>query len=160
MNDLQVSQPKELVKKSYSYEPSQELRRFVEALLSEEVKGNKVKAESISHVARQRFYWNYKKHPEFREWFAEQCDLFLGNYEPVAGYALVGAMLKNDVQAIRTYYELRGKLKHIVKNEGPIVEVKIPPAINFISVKVENDRAIEHRDSGTLPRSIEAESSV
>ena len=142
-------------KKSHKYEPPEDLRRFVEVLLSEEVKGNKVKAESITHVSRGKFYWHYRKHSEFREWISDQCDLLLGRYEGIAVFSLLGALLKNDVQAIRTYYELRGKLKHIVKNESAMVEVKVPTVINFIAVyrdKDGNDRviepgSIEHRDS-------------
>ena len=72
--------------------------------------------------------------------------MLLGSYEPIAGYSLIGALLKNDVQAIRTYYELRGKLKHIVKNEGETIEARAPTAVNFIAVyrnKDGNDRVID-----------------
>lgn len=93
------------------YEVPIDLRMFVEALLSEEVKGNKVKAEEKSGVNRQNFYNHYKKYPEFRRWYSEQCDHILGMNEAIPPVALLSQIIKGDTQAIRTYYEIIGKLK-------------------------------------------------
>ena len=105
--------------KSYSYQPSVPLRQFVQALLSDDVSGNKSKAEMVSGVRRQRFYQNMTK-PEFRQWFNEQCDkVLLINQATVTG-SLLSMATKGDVTAIRTYYELIGKLKNKQEHSGKI----------------------------------------
>ncbi len=158
--------------KPCEYTPPQNMRTFVQVLLSEEVKGNKSKAESICKVNRQLFDYHYKKHPEFRAWVSEQCDLLLGKYEVIAGYSLIGALLKNDVMAIRTYYELAGKLKHIMKHEGDIPEGRVPRVVNYIAVHVNNIKEAEQKainanngsngysDLACLPGSITEESKI
>jgi hypothetical protein len=105
--------------KSYNYQPSVPLRQFVQALLSDDVSGNKSKAEKITGVRRQRFYQNMAK-AEFRQWFNEQCDkVLLINQATVAG-SLLSMATKGDVTAIRTYYELIGKLKNKLEHSGKI----------------------------------------
>src|SRR3990167_11539359 len=54
-----------------SYVPCIELRRFVQTLLSEEVRGNKLEAERVSGVNRGRFYKAMWYDPQFRQWFSE-----------------------------------------------------------------------------------------
>lgn len=97
---------------SHDYLPSLELRQFVHILLSEEVKGNKAEAARRTGCDVGRFYYAFRMSPEFRAWFSEQCDLFLGKNEAIPAYSLLNQIVKGDVQAIRAYYELRGKLKH------------------------------------------------
>ena len=66
------------------YTPPQNMRRFVEALLSEEVKWNKTaaericKANGIKAATRQVFEYYFKKYPVFRRYVSDQCDLLLG----------------------------------------------------------------------------------
>lgn len=89
----------------------------MEVLLSEDVKWNKTaaericKANGIKAATRQVYEYYFKKHPEFRKYVSEQCDLLLGRYEGIACYALLGGMMKHDMQAVRLFYELRGKIK-------------------------------------------------
>ena len=100
-----------------SYQPSFALRQFVQALLSGEVGGNKTKAEMVSGVRRQRFYNNMAK-PEFRNWFNAQCDKVLLVNQARVTSALMSSIVKGDVSAIRTYYELIGKLKNKLERSG------------------------------------------
>ncbi len=105
--------------KSNEYQPSVALRQFVQALLSEEVAGNKTRAEAASGVRRQRFYKNLTN-PEFRIWFSRQCDeVLLINQASVAS-SLLSMATKGDVSAIRTYYELIGKLKNKLEHSGKV----------------------------------------
>lgn len=104
---------------SDKYIPPIEMRHFVQALLSEQVKGNKTEAERRTGVSRGRFYYYFEK-PEFRKWFSGQCDLIFGRNEAIPPYALMNAIIQGDVQAIRTFYELRGKLKHQLEHSGKI----------------------------------------
>ena len=96
--------------KLYEYIPTMEMRRFVQTLLSEEVKGNKTEAERRTGVRRQLFYWHFNRSAEFRKWFSEQCEKFLSINETIPSYMLMRKILDGDVQAIRTYYELKSKL--------------------------------------------------
>lgn len=106
--------------KNNTYTPTIEMRLFVQTLLSEEVKGNKTEAERRTGVRREVFYYYFKRHPEFRKWFSEQCDAFLGINEAIPSYMLMKKILEGDVQAIRTYYELRSKLKQHLEHSGEI----------------------------------------
>jgi len=73
----------------------------------------------VSGVRRQRFYDNMAK-LEFRQWFNDQCDkVLLINQASVAG-SLLSMATKGDVSAIRTYYELIGKLKNKIEHSGKI----------------------------------------
>jgi hypothetical protein len=105
-----------------NYKLTISVRKFVKALLSEEVKGNKVEAEKKSGVGRHVFYDHYKKYPEFREWYEKQCDEFLGISESAVATALIRKVKRGDTQAIKLYYELRGKIRH--GNNGAGTEIK------------------------------------
>lgn len=97
------------------YHPPLDMRKFVHVLLSEEVRGNKSEAERQSGVNRQRFYYYFNRYPKFRQWFSDQCDTFLGINEGIPSFMLMKKILSGDVQAIRTYYELRGKLRRQIE---------------------------------------------
>ncbi len=107
--------------KPYTYQPSVALRQFVQALLTDDVSGNKSKAETVSGVRRQRFYKNMKK-PEFRSWFSRQCDEALLVNQARVTSSLLSMATKGDVSAIRTYFELIGKLKSKLERSGEIKE--------------------------------------
>lgn len=104
----------------YEYIPPIELRRFVQTLLLEDVRGNKTEAERRTGVQKQRFYYYFETRPEFRKWFSEQCDKFLASYEALTVSALKNKILEGDVQAIRTYYELVKKIRHTFEHSGNI----------------------------------------
>lgn len=114
---------------SSEYIPPFSMRKFIEALISEEVKGNKTEAERRTGVKRERFYYYFNRYPEFRKWFSNQCDKVLGKNEAIPPYALMSAIIKGDVQAIRTYYELIGKLKH------QITDMKQETHLHFTNIK-------------------------
>jgi hypothetical protein len=168
MKSLQVTRPRELIKKTHTYQPPEDLGRFVQALMTEEVKGNKVKAAALTRVRREKFYYHYRKDPEFREWVSEQCDVFRSHYEPVVGFALMGAIMEKDVMAIRTYYELAGKLKHITKHEGEEPEGRVPRVVNYIAVHVNNVKELNagsigsdrHQDIASVPGSPAGEGAI
>jgi hypothetical protein len=95
----------------HPYQPPERVRRFVAALLTEESQGEKVKAEEISGVPRGNFYYHYKNNPDFREWFSNECTLFINTYEPSANSGLIAGLRRGDIQHIRTFFELKGKLR-------------------------------------------------
>ena len=104
------------------YIPTIDMRKYVNILLSEEVKGNKTEAARISGVDKGRFYYHFRRNKYFREWFAEQCDAFLGVNQAIPSYMLMKKVLDGDVQAIRTYYEIAGKIKQTVKGGDVNIE--------------------------------------
>ena len=112
-----------LADKIDKYEPPFEIRWFVQTLISEEVKGNKLEAEKRTGVSRGKFYYYFNKYPEFRKWFSEQCEIFLAKNEAIPSFMLMKKILDGDVQAIRTYYELAKKLRgyHEFKNQISII---------------------------------------
>lgn len=61
---------------SHDYLPSVELRRFVEVLLSDGVRGNKTEASKISGVRKELFYYHFKLKPEFRQWYSQQYNKY------------------------------------------------------------------------------------
>ena len=65
---------------SNAYAPPIEIMDFVKVLLSDEVRGNKVRAEELSGVDRGKFYYHWKK-SEFRKWYLEQCNQYLTSNE-------------------------------------------------------------------------------
>lgn len=112
--ELAVAEPQAAVPQrttADSYIPCVELRRFVQALLSPDVAGNKSEAQRISGVRRGRFYAAMYHEPAFRQWFSDECDRFLAGNEAVSSTALMRKIQRGDTVAIRTYYELRGKLR-------------------------------------------------
>lgn len=113
-----MSEPK-VVTIPDKYIPTVELRMFVETLLSPEVRGNKEEAERRCGVSRQKFYYHFQRHPEFREWYSQRCEDFLKNLEALAASKLISKVQAGELEAIKLYYELTGK----IKNKG--VDVKV-----------------------------------
>lgn len=96
------------------YIPPVEIRKFVQVLLSEEVKGNKEDAQRKTGVDKGKFYHQFKTNPKFREWYSNQCDeVLLRNGEAIAVNTLIDSMKRglNKLQAVRLFYELNGKIK-------------------------------------------------
>ena len=134
--------------KSYDYQPSAALRRYVQALLSDEVKGNKTLAEQVSGVRRQRFYYNMTK-PEFRQWFNDECNIVLLINRARVDFFLLSMIEKGNVVAMRTYYELIGVLKNKIERSGGVesqdtkLEVKVYPQYNTVYADVIPENADE-----------------
>ena len=138
----------EIATKSYDYQPSAALRRYVQALLSDEVKGNKTLAEQVSGVRRQRFYYNMTK-PEFRQWFNDECNIVLLINRARVDFFLLSMIEKGNVVAMRTYYELIGVLKNKIERSGGVesqdtkLEVKVYPQYNTVYADVIPENADE-----------------
>jgi hypothetical protein len=167
MKNLLDVKPRALVKaedkKVNDYQPSRELELFCQALVSEPVKGNKAGAERLTGINKFRFDHACRTNPEFREWYLKFCFDFLISHSAVPAYALLGKIMEKDVQAIRTFYEMTGQLKHVYKNESDVVEQKIPTVVNYIAVHVNSVKDSDpngHTDSAGVPGSIEAEQKV
>lgn len=111
---------KELKENLNKYQPPRDLELFCYALISIDVKGNKRKAQELSKVDKGKFYYAYKTSEEFRHWFSELCFSILAQNEAIPPHALLGAISNRDVQAIRTYYELIGKLKSKIEHSGRV----------------------------------------
>lgn len=94
------------------YLPTMKLRRFVQVLLSPEVLGNKEEAQRRTGVTKQLFYNAMKRHPRFKKWFSDQCDAWLAEQEATVSGCLMRNISRGSDQALRTYYQLRGKLKN------------------------------------------------
>jgi hypothetical protein len=125
--------------KSYTYTPPIELRIFVQALLSEEVRGNKVEAEKKTGVRRQIFYWHFKKSAEFRAWYTEQCTNYLASLEALVTSKLIGKIQVGNLDAIKVFYELIGKLK----KSGVVVKQSVSVGAN--GTFNGEDRALQRR---------------
>lgn len=99
--------------KQAEYIPPVPMRMFVEALVSEQVKGNVMDAERVSGVNRGRFYY-YMKKPEFRAWYLKLCDERFSRLTALAYSTLEQEMRRGDskVQAVKTYFEILGKIKN------------------------------------------------
>ena len=133
--------------KSTEYQQKQSMRIFVEVLLSSAVLGNKSLAERISGVKRQNFLWHMRVKPEFRIWFEAQCDRALMSRRANVDRYLLKQIVKGDISAIRTYYEMIGKLKNKIEHSGSVqggetnVNVNVYPqkTIVFQDVKPNGD---------------------
>lgn len=113
--DKQEKETGTSVTKSNKYVPNMKLRLFVQALFHESVKGDKTAAEKMSGVRREYYYYHLKKDPEFRQWYSDQCSLWLASLEVIISHALVRNILRGSSSDIKTYFQLRGKLKNDVQ---------------------------------------------
>lgn len=114
------------------------LKKFVQTMLTLSDTGNKLEAERLTGVDRNRFYWHYRHHQEFRDWYSNQCDLLVGSNESIASKKLIALVNAGDVTALRLYFELKGK---IGRNSSPI----------FIN----NNRVTNAGDDGRKPDAAE-----
>lgn len=97
--------------KSNEFTPRLKLRRFVQVLLTPSVMGNRDEAERVSGVRKGLFYYWMRYSEEFRAWYEEQCDRFLVENESAAVASLIRRVQEGDTQAIRLFFQLRGKLR-------------------------------------------------
>ena len=104
MTDKSITNP-------HDYMPTLKLRLFVQALFSDEIRGNRDKAERATGVRKQTFYYHLRKNPDFKKWFATYCSDFLSQNEDFVSAQLLKNIKNGSDQAIRTYYQLRGKLR-------------------------------------------------
>lgn len=134
-------------RKPDDFQPPEDIRRFCEALMSEEVKGSKTKAQDLTHVDRGRFYYFWSKSPhkfEFRRWFTDHCDDILGINEAIPPYALMSEVIKGNVEAIKTYYKLRGKLR-----ENPLIDQSQHTHITYAYIR--NADAVKEGSNAPTP---------
>ncbi len=96
---------------SNEYHPPQDLQRFVQVLLSEEVAGNKTEAERITGVQKEKFYYHLKRYPDFKEWVNEQRQEHRVRNAPLVDAQLIAAVKKGDVAAMKLWYMLGEELK-------------------------------------------------
>ncbi len=97
------------------YAPPLDVIKFAEALLSDEVRGSKVKAEESTGVDRGKFYYHWKK-PEFRQWYIERCSEYLSSNEAMVATTLMKQVRNGDMKAIELYYKLNGRLRDKVEH--------------------------------------------
>lgn len=145
-------------KKVVKYQPPRDLELYCYALVSQDVKGNKLEAERVSKVDKGKFYWAWKNHPEFRAWYMDLCFQILTNNSAIPAYALMGSVIDKDVQAIRTFYELTGQLKNKVEHSGEVKGGSPTLIVNVVSVGSDangrrKDIPSGHRDSELVPGS-------
>ena len=115
------------------YKPKRELEIFAHALISQDVKGNELAAERLTKISRHKFRWAMQTSRDFRLWYSDLCFSILAKNEAIPPYALLGAILDKDVQAIRTYYELTGRLNNKIEHSG-----RIEGERNIIIIRNEN----------------------
>jgi hypothetical protein len=120
-----MPRPPKLTEILKNYQPSKDLERFCQALILPDVKGNKSRASQLTNIDPGKFYYAYRTNSDFRLWFANLCFSVLGENAAIPPYALLGAIIDKDVQAIRTYYELTGKLKQHLDITGEIKFTKM-----------------------------------
>lgn len=134
-----------------AYEPPVALKRFCMALLSEQAMGNKEKAQEISGVDKGKFYYAFHRNDKFRTWYSEQCDKFVNSNEGLVSFALMREILRGEVPAIRTFYEIKRKINQPVNGKngahgGTLVQVivKFPEEVSAekaaSAVEVNTDR--------------------
>lgn len=129
-----------LAEKVDKYQPPRDLEIFCLALVHQDVKGNKLEAERLTKVSKSKFYYYYRTSEAFRHWYSELCFSILKLNEAIPPYALLGAVIERDVQAIRTYYELIGKLKGQAVNVNTQISTVVYPnrTLIFTDLKDEN----------------------
>lgn len=128
---------------SNAYEPKRDIKMFCYALVSEGVKGNKEAAERVSGVRKGKFYWLWRTEPRFRAWYHDLCLQILGTNAAIPPVALLGQIIRGDTQAIRTYYELIGKLKGntVNVNTGDTTIIQTPHAVIFSALAKEPEES-------------------
>lgn len=122
---------------SGEYVPTQVMRTFTKVLLQPELKGNKTAVERLTGIRRDRFNWNIKNNSQFRLWFEGQCDRTLMAIRPKVDAYLLKQVGDGVVPAMRTYYEVIGKIKNRVVNNSVSVDnsdttVNVYPQKNFV----------------------------
>lgn len=97
------------------YVPPIEMRRFVQVLLNEG-RGSVVETERSTKINRDKFWWRLRRakdKEQFQRWYIRQVDDFFASYEAVVAKALMCRISDQDVQAMRLYYEIRGRTKNV-----------------------------------------------
>lgn len=127
-----------------TYIPPVALRRFCMTLLSGECMGSKEKAMALSGIDKGKFYYAFRTSVDFRKWYSEQCDLFINSNEGLISSALLRACLQGEVSAIRTFYEMKQKIKQPVNSKNgnrPVVPSEP------ITIHLHYDHDSPHKDT-------------
>jgi hypothetical protein len=102
---------REIRQKFNDYQPNKDLERFCYCLVTNQVRGNKDLAMTLTHVDKGKFYYAIRTNPLFCMWYLKLCMSILINNAEIPPYALLGAIMDKDVAALRLYYELTGQNK-------------------------------------------------
>jgi hypothetical protein len=109
----EITENNPIKSKNSEYQPPIEMRRFVTVLLNEGG-GNQTETERITKIDKWKFWYHLrraKNKEEFQRWYVQQVDAFFVTYEVAVGKTLLKKIADGDVQAMRLYYELRGRIK-------------------------------------------------
>ena len=90
-------------------ELSPKQRQFAWTLMDEG--GNISKACEKSGITRKTYYTAWRPNPVYRKYEDFVVDLCTNSLEMLAFDALKTGLENNDIKAVRTFYELKGKLK-------------------------------------------------
>ncbi len=134
--------------KSNKYTPPMKVRRFVEALNSEGVWGNKTKAQEITGVDRGVFYYYLYKYPEFKQWYEDQCkQVFITNLSRTV-YSTQNQANKGNMIAVDKILKVIGWLGDDKAEQN--VNVNVTPDKNFsISSIIKNNGNADDREGDT-----------
>lgn len=97
----------------HEYEPDIDMRKFVVVLLNEGG-GSVNQTERLTKIDRGKFWYHLRRakdKEDFQRWYVAQVDAFFTSYEAAVSKALLKKVADGDVQAMRLYYELRGRIK-------------------------------------------------
>lgn len=133
-----------------SYRPSPTLMRFCYALISTECRGKKTLAAARSGVPKVCFYREWKQSPEFRQWYAEQCDEYLKVSRPTVDLQLMKKIKQGSVAAMRTYYEVAQK----IITGGPTHNIIHIENNVFIELQEKSDDELRHLAGRTRTHSL------
>jgi len=109
----EIIKSKQTKANQYEYQPDIDMRRFVVVLLNEGG-GSVTATERITKIDRWKFWYHLRRakdREEFQRWYVQQVDAFFASYEAAVSKALLSKVASGDVQAMRLYYELRGRIK-------------------------------------------------
>lgn len=122
------------------YIPNAEMRRFVKTLFMDEVAGRPYRAQKITGIERHKYY-RHLEDPQFVEWIHKQRVKYHTACGIIVDNALMKAVEMLEVSAIRTFYELEGRLSKGGKNVGSggqvVVDTPIIVNLHYDSPKPE-----------------------
>ena len=134
---------------SNEYTPKQNLRKFVEVLLSQDVMGNKEKAMRVSGVNKGIFFYHLKKDVRFKAWFKQQCEDVFTMHLPSTIYSVQKQSVLGETKASLAILEMAGIYKPKENKLDLKVDVGLTPQFNFTfqSQRLDKDKEDGDTDS-------------
>jgi hypothetical protein len=121
--------------------PSMKLRTYVHVLNSLEVLGNHTKAERITGVKRQTFYYHLNKNPKFEEWYLKESrNIFKKNITKTV-YSTQNQANQGNMIAAEKIFKMIGWLGDDKSEQN--VNVNVTPNREFKISSI-----IDHGDNG------------